>query len=78
MEMFRTILTIIFVIASFAIIIIVLMQEGKSTGLSGMTGESENTFWAQNKKNSLEGKIERFTKVTAAIFMISALILGII
>ncbi|ONI44533.1 preprotein translocase subunit SecG [Candidatus Epulonipiscioides gigas] len=78
MEVLRTILTVIFVIASVAIIIIVLMQEGKSTGLSGMTGETENTFWAQNKKNSLEGKFERFTKFTAALFIISALFLGVL
>ncbi|ONI48348.1 preprotein translocase subunit SecG [Candidatus Epulonipiscioides saccharophilum] len=78
METLRTILTVIFVISSFAIIVIVLMQEGKSTGLSGMTGESENTFWAQNKKNSLEGRIERFTKLIATIFMVSALFLGVI
>ncbi|OON94039.1 MAG: preprotein translocase subunit SecG [Candidatus Epulonipiscioides saccharophilum] len=78
METLRTILTVIFVISSFAIIVIVLMQEGKSTGLSGMTGESENTFWAQNKKNSLEGRIEGFTKLIATIFMVSALFLGVI
>ncbi|OOB77409.1 MAG: preprotein translocase subunit SecG [Epulopiscium sp. Nele67-Bin001] len=78
MATLRLIITIIFVIAALAIIIIVLMQEGKGSGLSGMTGENSDTFWAQNKKNSLEGRFELFTKLIAAVFIISAALLGMI
>ncbi len=78
MDMVRIILTVIFVISALSIIGIVLAQEGKSAGLGGMTGESTGTFWEQNKKNSLEGRFEFFTKVTAFIFIVSALLLGIV
>ncbi len=76
--MLRTILTVLFVISALAVIGIVLVQEGKSSGLSGMTGESQNTFWEQNKKNSLEGRFETLTKLIAVVFVISALLLGMV
>ncbi len=76
--MLRGFITAIFIISSLAIIVIVLMQEGKGSGLSGMTGENQTTFWAQNKKNSLEGRFELFTKIIAAVFIISATLLGMI
>ncbi|OON99465.1 MAG: preprotein translocase subunit SecG [Epulopiscium sp. Nele67-Bin004] len=74
----RTFITVLFVISALAIIGIVLMQEGSGGGLGGMTGENTDTFWAQNKKNSLEGRMELMTKLIAGVFMVSALLLGII
>ncbi len=74
----RTFITVLFVISALSIIGIVLMQEGSSGGLGGMTGENTDTFWSQNKKNSLEGRMELMTKLIAGVFMVSALLLGII
>ncbi|OON96849.1 MAG: preprotein translocase subunit SecG [Epulopiscium sp. Nele67-Bin005] len=78
MDSLRLVLTVIFVISALAIIIIVLLQEGKAGGLGGITGENSGTFWAQNKKHSLEGRFELATKLIAAVFMISALLLGVV
>lgn len=74
MAALKIVLTVLFVIAAIAIIIIVLLQEGKSAGLGslngGMTSES---YWGKNKKNTLEGKFERWTKLTAVFFVVFAL-----
>lgn len=77
MSMLRILLIIIFLIAALAVTIIVLMQEGKSAGLGSMTGGSTSgdSYWAKNKKHSLEGKFERWTKITAAIFVLSAFLI---
>lgn len=77
MAILKAILTVLFVIASLAVIAIVLMQEGKSAGLGSISGASANndTYWDKNKKHSLEGKFERWTKITAGLFVVIALLL---
>ncbi|ONI43101.1 preprotein translocase subunit SecG [Candidatus Epulonipiscium fishelsonii] len=72
------ILIAIFVFSALTIIVIVLLQEGKTGGLSGLTSENTGSYWAKNKKNTLEGRFERWTKIIAGLFMISALLLGVI
>ena len=80
MTILRTLLIIIFLVAALAVTVIVLMQEGKSAGLGSMAGgaSSGDSYWAKNKKHSLEGKFERWTKITAAIFVLSAFLLMLI
>lgn len=73
----KIIITVIYLIAAIAIITVVLLQEGKSAGLGSLGGSSSNSnsYWDKNKKHSLEGKFERWTKITAAIFVLFALAL---
>ncbi|WP_070000509.1 preprotein translocase subunit SecG [Cellulosilyticum sp. I15G10I2] len=81
MDIVKIVLTVIYVIAALAIITVVLLQEGKSAGLGslgGGTSSSNNSYWDKNKKHSLEGKFERWTKATAALFVILALVLMIL
>lgn len=80
MAIAKIIITSIYVLAALAIIIVVLMQEGKSAGLGSISGTSSNanSFWDKNKKHTLEGKFERWTKITAGIFVILALALMLI
>lgn len=74
MAALKIVLTVLFVIAAIAIIIIVLLQEGKSAGLGSLNGGmASESYWDRNKKNTLEGKFERWTKLTAAFFIIFAL-----
>ncbi|PHV72112.1 preprotein translocase subunit SecG [Sporanaerobium hydrogeniformans] len=72
MEVLKIILTVIFIIAALAIITIVLLQEGKSAGLGSIGGSASNaggSYWDKNKKHSLEGKFEKWTKITAGVFI---------
>lgn len=81
METVKVVLTVIYVVAALAIILVVLLQEGKSAGLGslgGGTNASNSSYWDKNKKHSLEGKLERWIKMTAALFVILALILMMI
>ena len=75
MEILKTVITVLFVIAALAIIVVVLMQEGKSAGLGSLSGTNNDSYWEKNKKNSLEGKFERWTKITAGLFVVFALVL---
>ena len=55
MQILRTILTILFVIDCIALTVVVLMQEGKSTGSWWSIAGAADTYWGKNKGRSMEG-----------------------
>ena len=75
MEILRTILTIVFIIVCIALIVIVLLQEGKSAGLGAIAGGAE-TYWGKNKGRSMEGMLNKITKILVAAFIILAAVLN--
>ncbi|MBQ2022164.1 MAG: preprotein translocase subunit SecG [Lachnospiraceae bacterium] len=74
--MLRILLTIVFVIACVAMTVIVLMQEGKSSGLGALSGAAES-HWAKNKGRTLEGNMEKITKIIAVLIFVLALALNL-
>lgn len=72
-----TFLTILFVLVSLALIALILLQEGKSAGLTGAVSGMAESYWGKNKGRSMEGKLEKGTKYLAVVFFILALILNI-
>ena len=79
MEVLRVILIAVFLIAAIAITVVVLLQEGKSAGLGSIGGSSNgDSYWDKNKKNSLEGKFEKWTKIMAGTFVVAALLLMVL
>lgn len=76
MAVLRIILTIIFILVSLALLITVLMQEGKSAGLGAISGAAE-TYWGKAKGRSMEGFLVKFTTGLAIAFMVLAAILNI-
>lgn len=76
MAVLRIILTIIFILVSLALLIVVLMQEGKSAGLGAISGAAE-TYWGKAKGRSMEGMLVKITKILAISFIVLAAILNI-
>jgi len=76
MAVLKIILTIIFVIVCIALVVLVLMQEGKSAGLGAISGAAE-TYWGRNKGRSMEGLLVKITKILAVLFMVLAAILNL-
>lgn len=76
--MLEIILTVIFVLICLALTVIVLMQEGKSAGLSGSIAGAAESYWGKNKSRSMEGKLETITKVLVVFFFVIAILLGIV
>ena len=70
-------LTIVFIIVSIALTVLVLMQEGKSAGLSGTINGMAETYWGKNKGRSMEGKLVKYTKILAALFFLLAILVEI-
>ena len=78
MEAIRIILSIILGLDCLALIVLVLMQQSKSAGLSGAIGGGAETFFGKKKAASYEGKLETYTKIAAAAFMVLAIVLLIL
>lgn len=74
--MLRTILTIVFILICIALVVLVLMQEGKSAGLGAISGAAE-TYWGKNKGRSMEGKLVKITTGLAVAFIVLAAVLNI-
>ena len=72
----KTIATIIYIIVCIAIVIVVLMQEGKTSGLGAISGVAES-YWGKNKGRSMEGNLEKFTKIAAILIFVLALVLNL-
>ena len=74
----RTALTIVFIIVCVALCVVVLMQKGRDSGISGLTGgSSSDTYWDKNKSHSLEGRMMLITRVLTVSFFILALALNV-
>ena len=77
MEILRIILTVIFILLSAVLVVLVLMQEGKSAGLGAIGGGSSDTYWGKNKGRSKEANLARWTKILAILFIVLAAVLNI-
>ncbi len=72
----RIILTIIFIIVCIALVVLVLMQEGKTAGLGAVSGAAE-TYWGKNKGRSMESKLVKRTTGLAVGFMLLVIVLNL-
>ena len=72
-------ITVIQLIACVVLCAIVLIQSGKSSGLSGaIGGGSGDTFLAKNKAKTLDARLARMTKWVAVVFIVLTLVLDFI
>ena len=76
MEILRAIVTVVYVLICLGLVVVVLMQEGKSAGLSGSINGVADTYWGKNKGRSMEGKLEKATKVCVVLFFVISIILN--
>ena len=79
MEVIEVILTILEVIASIALILTVLFQSGKESGLSSaLTGGNQETYFGKNKNGSLDKMLASATKWIALAWILLTLSLSIL
>lgn len=77
MEVLRVILTIVYVLVCIGLVAIVLMQEGKSAGLSGAISGVADTYWGKNKGRSMEGAMNKITRYLAVAFIVISALLNL-
>ncbi len=74
MAVHEIILGVVLILLSIAIIVLVLLQEGKSAGLSGAIAGGAETFFGKNKSRTMESKLVLITKIIAVSFFVLALV----
>ena len=77
MEVLKVIVTIIYIAVCIGLTVVVLMQEGKSAGLSGAINGVADTYWGKNKGRSMEGALVKVTKLLAVLFVVLSVVLNL-
>ena len=78
MEVVKIILTVLEVIASVALIAVVLVQSGKEAGLSGALAGNNESYMNKSKMGGLDKKLAKATKWIALAWILLTLILCLI
>ena len=78
MEVVKIILTVLEVIASLALIVVVLVQSGKEAGLSGAIAGNNDSFLSKNKKGNLDKTLASATKWIGLAWIVLTLALSLI
>ena len=66
----KLVLTVIQVLLALCLIAIVMLQSGKSAGLSGAISGAADTFLSKNKGKSGDAKLARWILLTVALCII--------
>lgn len=69
------VVNILHIIISIALVAMVLLQSGRSAGISGSIAGGAETFFGKNKGRSIDTILEKYTTLVAGIFLATALIL---
>lgn len=77
MNIAMLIVSIIMVILAIFLVAIVLMQSGKTAGLSGAISGGADTFLSKNKAKSWDAKLAKSTKWVAIAFLAFSLALAL-
>ena len=71
-------LTIVQVLCGLILIAVVMLQSGKSAGLSGAIAGGVDTFLSKNKAKSVDAKLAKMTKWVAIVWIVLTLALCIV
>ena len=74
----KTVLIIVEVLCSIALIGVVLMQSGKESGLSGALAGKADSYLSKNKNSNLDQMLASSTKWIAAAWVVLTLLLSLI
>ena len=78
MEVVKIILTVLEVIASLGLIVVVLMQSGKESGLSGAIAGNNDSYMNKSNMGGLDKTLAQATKWIALAWIVLTLILSLI
>lgn len=74
----QIIVSLIHILFAISIIVIVLLQSGKSAGLSGAIAGGAETFFGKNKGRTIDALLSKYTSFAAIAFLITSLVLYLV
>ena len=78
MEVLKTILIVLEVIASLGLIVVILLQSGKESGLSGAIAGNSDSYMNKSKLGGLDKMLAKATKWIALAWILLTLFLCLI
>lgn len=75
MTVWQIIVSVIHILFALSIIVIVLLQSGKSAGLSGAIAGGAETFFGKNKGRTIDALLSKYTSFAAIAFLVTSLVL---
>ena len=74
----KTAVTVIQVLCGLFLIAVVLLQSGKSAGLSGAIAGGADTFLSKNKAKTVDAKLAKLTKICGVVFFVVTLVVCVL
>lgn len=78
MKAVEIILGAFLIIFALVIIAVILLQEGRRSGVAGAVSGGADTFLSKNKAHTLSAKLQKITKYIAIIFILLVVAVDII
>lgn len=74
----QVLVQILHIIVSVVLIAVVLLQSGKSAGLSGSIAGGAESFFGKNKGRTLDSLLSKWTAIVAIGFVVTSIVLTLI
>jgi preprotein translocase subunit SecG len=71
-------ITIIQLLTGLFLIAVIMLQSGKSSGLSGAIAGVADTFLSKNKGKTMDARLAKMTKWVALAFVVFTVVLNIL
>ena len=79
MNVLYIVLSIVYILICAGLMTIILLQKKRSGGIGSVAGMGNaDTYWDKNKGRTLEGALEKWTKIIALTILVLTIILCLI
>ena len=78
MGVLKTVLIVLEVIASLALVVVVLAQSGKESGLSGAIAGNSDSYMSKSGKGGLDKMLAKATKWVALAWIVLTLVISLL
>jgi preprotein translocase subunit SecG len=78
LEAAKVIVNILHIVFCLSLIVIVLLQSGKSAGLSGSIAGGAETFFGKHKGRTIDAILSKYTTFAAIAFLVTSVALFLI
>jgi preprotein translocase subunit SecG len=75
---YQIIINVIHILIALFLVAVVLLQQGKSAGLSGAIGGGAETFFGKKKARDINSKLSTLTTIGAIAFIVTSIVLQLL
>ena len=73
-----TVISVLHILISLFLIVVVLLQSGKTAGLSGSIAGGAESFFGKNKGRTIDAILGKWTSVVAILFIVTSVALTLL